>query len=40
MTPVECHNCGYEWAYSGDLGHETCPNCSRKTKVDADNEGL
>lgn len=33
MTKVECHNCNYEWDYSGDLQLATCPSCNLKTGV-------
>lgn len=36
MTTVECHNCGYEWSYQGDMGKATCPSCNVKTPVDRD----
>jgi predicted Zn-ribbon and HTH transcriptional regulator len=31
MTTVECHDCGYEWEYKGNLPKATCPACSLKT---------
>jgi len=36
MTEVECHRCGYEWEYGGDMNRATCPSCGRKTPVDAE----
>lgn len=36
MTDVECHNCGYEWSYSGSLEQTTCPSCGLKTPVEKD----
>jgi len=30
---AQCHDCGYEWEYSGDMKRATCPNCGVKTKV-------
>jgi uncharacterized Zn ribbon protein len=30
---IECPKCGYEWTYTGKLDMATCPNCSRKVKV-------
>lgn len=30
---VECHKCGYEWAYTGSLAQASCPSCGRKTPV-------
>ena len=34
MPEVECHNCDYEWDYSGDMEKATCPSCNVKTEVD------
>jgi len=31
-----CHNCEYEWEYTGDMRKATCPSCNVKTPVDAD----
>jgi len=31
---VECHHCGYEWDYQGDMQRATCPSCSRKTPAE------
>jgi len=31
-----CDSCGYEWEYTGSLSRATCPNCSRKTRVETD----
>jgi predicted Zn-ribbon and HTH transcriptional regulator len=31
---TECHNCGYEWEYSGEMKQATCPSCGRKTPVE------
>ena len=33
MTEVQCHKCGYEWDYGGDLERSTCPNCKSTVKV-------
>lgn len=34
MTEVDCHSCGYEWDYGGDLAFATCPSCRSKTEVE------
>lgn len=31
---TECHNCGYEWEYSGSMQKATCPSCQSKTLVE------
>ena len=36
MTRVVCHNCEYEWVYSGQMNQATCPSCGIKTPVDRD----
>lgn len=33
MSEVNCHACGYEWDYSGDMAKATCPSCNVKTPV-------
>lgn len=30
-TEMRCLKCGYQWEYSGDLWHTTCPRCNLKT---------
>ena len=30
---VECHSCGYEWEYKGDMPRATCPACGNKVYV-------
>lgn len=35
---VTCHNCGYDWEYSGDLPQTTCPACGLKTATHAEEE--
>jgi hypothetical protein len=37
MSEVTCHNCKYEWDYSGDMVKATCPSCNAKTPVDDTN---
>jgi hypothetical protein len=36
MTEVTCHNCDYEWDYSGSLKLATCSSCGLKTPVPED----
>jgi len=36
MPEVECHSCGYEWDYGGELTKATCPSCNVKTLVAPD----
>ena len=36
MTDVQCHKCGYEWTYSGELQQTTCPSCGLKTSTEQD----
>ena len=38
MAQVECHLCGYEWNYSGNMRMATCPSCGRKTPVSEDDD--
>jgi len=33
MVEVTCHNCEYEWDYSGSMVKATCPSCGVKTNV-------
>jgi len=35
---VECHKCGYEWDYKGELEQATCPNCAAKVPVPKEEE--
>jgi len=30
-TEMKCHKCEYEWTYSGEMWHTTCPRCKRTT---------
>lgn len=30
---AECHQCDYDWSYTGELDQATCPNCGAKVKV-------
>jgi len=36
MNETECHNCGYEWNYGGEMQKATCPSCGTKTPVETD----
>lgn len=33
-VPAECHQCEYDWIYTGDLDQATCPNCSATVKIE------
>jgi predicted nucleic acid-binding Zn-ribbon protein len=35
---VQCHNCGYNWTYTGSLQLAGCPNCGLKTPVETEAE--
>ena len=36
VSGVTCHNCGYNWEYSGENEIACCPNCLFKTPVETD----
>lgn len=33
MSNTQCHNCEYQWKYSGELNMSTCPSCGLKTET-------
>lgn len=33
---AECHDCEYEWEYTGELNRATCPSCGAKVEVGGD----
>jgi len=33
MASVKCHQCGYEWNYTGEKPVSSCPDCNAKTNT-------
>jgi len=38
MVAINCHDCDYEWNYTGELQQATCPNCGAKNKLDKNDQ--